>query len=122
MIYRGGNCMIKRMISVLLAVMMVMSVMSVGVVNSNAATTDRFIPDPGKIYFDVDGTGWTMGTKDKIAFYMAGGDFGTEANPTNPVAWGGRKLIGTATSGENGIFEIDPVTKLGYAFTPGVQY
>ncbi len=114
--------MIKKFLSLLLAVMMVVSVMAVGVVTSSAATTDGFKPESGKIYFDVDGTGWTMGAKDKIAFYMAGGDFDTEANPTKPVAWGGKKLIGTATSGETGIFEIDPVAKLGYQFTPGVQY
>ena len=114
--------MIKKFLSLLLAVMMVVSVMAVGVVTSSAATTDGFKPESSKLYFDVDGTGWTMGTKDKIAFYMAGGDFDTEANPTKPVAWGGKKLIGTATSGETGIFEIDPVAKLGYAFTPGVQY
>ncbi len=114
--------MIKKFLSVLLAVMMVVSVMAVGVVTSNAATTEGFTPESSKIYFDVDGTGWTMGTKDKIAFYMAGGDFDTEANSTKPVAWGGKKLIGTATAGETGIFEIDPVTKLGYTFTPGVQY
>ena len=114
--------MFKKFLSLLLAVMMVVSVMAVGVVTSNAATTDGFTPESSKIYFDVDGTGWTMGAKDKIAFYMAGGDFDTEANPTKPLAWGASKLIGTATANESGIFEIDPVAKLGYQFTPGVQY
>ena len=114
--------MIKRMVSVLLAVMMVVSVMAVGVVNTAAATTDGFTPESTKIYFDVDGTGWTMGTKDKIAFCIVGGDFGTEANPTEPVAWGGKKLQGTATTGETGIFEFDPVAKVGYKFTKDVQY
>ena len=115
--------MIKKFLSVLLAVMMVVSVMAVGVVTSNAATTDGFTPESTKFYFDVEGTGWDMSTtKDKIAFYMAGGDFDTEANPTKPLAWGASKLIGTATANESGIFEIDPVAKLGYQFTPGVQY
>ena len=114
--------MFKKFLSLLLAVMMVVSVMAVGVVTSNAATTDGFTPESSKLYFDVDGTGWTMGAKDKIAFYMAGGDFDTEANPTKPLAWGASKLIGTATANESGIFEIDPVAKLGYQFTPGVQY
>ena len=114
--------MFKKFLSLLLAVMMVVSVMAVGVVTSTAATSEGFKPESTKIYFDVDGTGWTMGAKDKIAFYMAGGDFDTEANPTKPAAWGAKKLIGTATTGETGIFEIDPVAKLGYQFTPGVQY
>ena len=114
--------MFKKFLSLLLAVMMVVSVMAVGVVTSSAATTDGFTPESSKIYFDVDGTGWTMGAKDKIAFYMAGGDFDTEANPTKPLAWGASKLTGTATANESGIFEIDPVAKLGYQFTPGVQY
>ena len=115
--------MIKKFLSVLLAVMMVVSVMAVGVVTSNAATTEGFTPESTKFYFDVEGTGWDMSTtKDKIAFYFAGGDFGTEANPTEPIAWGGKKLVGTATSGETGIFEFDPATKVGYNFTPGVQY
>lgn len=115
--------MIKKFLSVLLAVMMVVSVMAVGVVTSNAATTDGFTPESTKFYFDVEGTGWDMSTtKDKIAFYMAGGDFDTEANPTEPIAWGGKKLVGTATSGQTGIFEFDPAAKVGYKFTPGVQY
>ena len=114
--------MFKKFLSLLLAVMMVVSVMAVGVVTSTAATSEGFTPENTKLYFDVDGTGWTMGAKDKIAFYMAGGDFDTEANPTKPAAWGAKKLIGTATTGETGIFEFDPAAKVGYTFTPGVQY
>ena len=115
--------MFKKFLSLLLAVMMVVSVMAVGVVTSSAATTAGFTPDPNKIYFDTDGTGWDMSqTKYKIAFYFAGGDFDTEANPTKPIAWGGSKLIGTATEGQSGVFEFDPVEKLGYQLTPGVQY
>ena len=115
--------MFKKFLSLLLAVMMVVSVMAVGVVTSTAATTDGFVPEANKIYFDTDGTGWDMSqTKYKIAFYFAGGDFDTDANPTKPIAWGGKKAIGTATAGETGVFEIDPVDKLGYTLTPGVQY
>ena len=123
--------MLKKTLSLLLAVMMVVSVMAVGVVASNAATTDGFTPESNKIYFDIEGavdangTTWAslMGTKGKVAFYMAGGDFDTETNPTKPIAWGGSKLIGTATAGETGIFEIDPVNgKPGYQLTDGVQY
>ena len=35
---------------------------------------------------------------------------------------GGKKPQGTATTGETGIFEFDPVAKVGYKFTEGVQY
>ena len=108
--------MFKKFISVLLAVMMIASVMAVGVVTGSAVTTDGFTPDPNKLYFDVDGTGWEMGTKNKIAFHIFGGDI------ENELAWGAKKAIGTATSGESGVFEIDPAAKLGLTLTPGVQY
>ena len=127
--------MIKKFLSVLLAVMMVVSVMAVGVVTSNAATTDGFAPESNKIYFDIEGAVDASGKtwkelmtnnkgvlNGKIAFYMAGGDFDTEANPTKPLSWGAKKLVGTATANESGIFEIDPVDKLGYKLTAGVQY
>ena len=121
--------MLKKTLSVLLAVMMVVSVMTVGVVVSNAATTAGFEPDAGKVYFDIEGavdttgTSWAdlMGTKGKVAFYFCGGDLDTEANPTKPIAWGGKKAIGTATAGETGVFEFDPAAKLG-TLTDGVQY
>lgn len=116
--------MFKKFLSLLLAVMMVVSVMAVGVVTSSAATTDGFTPDPSKLYFDVDGTGWTMGATDKVAFHIFGGDLDTEANPSKPISWGGRKSFGTATAGETGIFEVDPTDSKKHAmtFTPGVQY
>ncbi len=85
-------------------------------------TPSEFTPDPNKLYFDTNGTGWTMGTKNKVAFHIFGGDFGTEANPSTVIDWGGKKAIGTATSGESGVFEIDPAKKLGLTLTPGVQY
>ena len=114
--------MFKKFISVLLAVMMLSSVMAVGVVTGGAATTDGFTPASTKLYFDVEGTGWTMGTKNKVAFHIFGGDLGTEANPTAGLDWGTKKAIGTATSGESGVFEVDPAAKLGLTLTPGVQY
>ena len=121
--------MIKKTLSVLLALMMIVSVLTVGVVTSNAATTAGFEPDAGKVYFDIDGavdttgTSWAdlMGTKDKVAFYICGGDLDTEANPTKPFAWGAKKAQGTATAGETGVFEFDPAAKLG-TLTDGVQY
>ena len=115
--------MLKKMLSVLLAVMMVVSVLTVGIVNTAAATTDGFTPEDTKLYFDTDGTGWDMSTtRDKVAFHIFGGDLGTEANPTEGLAWGSKKAIGTATAGETGVFEIDPAAKLGITLNPGVQY
>ena len=66
--------MFKKLLSVLLAVMMVVSVMAVGVVNTAAATSDTFTPEANKLYFDTEGTGWEMGTKNKVAFHIFGGD------------------------------------------------
>lgn len=78
--------------------------------------TDPIQLDPNKLYFDTNGTGWTMGTKNKVAFHIFGGDL------TNVQDWGARKEIGTAVAGQDGLFEFDPVTKLGYTFNEGVQY
>ncbi len=109
--------MFKKMLSVLLAVMMVVSVMAVGVVNTAAATSDTFTPEANKLYFDTEGTGWEMGTRNKVAFHIFGGDL------ENGLAWGASKSIGTATEGQPGVFEIDPVGgKQGYTLNPGVQY
>ena len=121
--------MFKKVLSMLLAVMLVVSVLTVGVVASNAATSAEFTPDPAKIYFDIDGAvdadgnTWAslMGTKGKIAFYICGGDLDTESNPTKPTKWGAKAGVGTATAGETGVFEYNPAAKLG-TLTPGVQY
>ena len=66
--------MIKKFLSVLLAVMMVVSVLTVGIVNTAAATTDGFTPESTKLYFDTEGSGWEMGTRNKVAFHIFGGD------------------------------------------------
>ena len=109
--------MFKKLLSVLLAVMMVVSVMAVGVVNTAAATTDDFTPESTKLYFDTEGSGWEMGTRNKVAFHIFGGDL------ENGLQWGASKSIGTATEGQPGVFEIDPVNgKQGYTLNPGVQY
>lgn len=119
--------MFKKTLSVLLAVMTVVSAIAVGAASAGAATTEGFTPEATKLYFDVDGTGWEMGAKDKIAFYMVGGDFDTETNVTKPYDWGAKKLQGKATEGETGIFEIEPeaikdANGNNYVLTPGIQY
>ena len=72
--------------------------------------------ESNKLYFDTNGTGWEMGTKNKVAFHIFGGDI------ENGSAWGAKKSIGKATTGLSGVFEFDPVATYGYTFTPGVQY
>ena len=107
--------MFKKLLSVLLAVMMVVSVMAVGVVNTAAATTEGFTPGADMLYFDVAGTGWEMGTKGKIAFHIFGGDL------ENGLQWGTKKALGTAVSGEDGVFSFNP-SKKGITLNEGVQY
>ena len=102
--------MFKKMLSLLLAVMMVVSLAAVGVVNTGAAevpvasTGDL---DPATLYFDSSTTGWDMGTKSKISFHIFGGDFGTEENSTMPLAWGTKKALGTAVADSNGVFSFN---------------
>ncbi len=57
--------MFKKMISVLLAVMMVVSVMAVSSFTYNAATLEA-----NKIYFDTNGTGWDIADSDIVSFYV----------------------------------------------------
>ncbi len=124
----------KKILSVILALIMALSSITIMPLSAAAAQVEApaqsgdspysgLTLDPGKLYFDTDGTGWDMSTKnDKVAFYIFGGDFGTEANPTVPVQWGGKKLVGNAVTGETGVYEFDPAAKAGLSFTPGVQY
>lgn len=85
-------------------------------ISRETVNTDPIALDPTKLYFDAASTGWTMGTKNKVAFHIFGGDL------TNGAQWGAKKAIGTAVAGQDGLFEFDPVSKLGLSFTPGVQY
>ena len=116
--------MFKKMLSLLLAVMMVVSLAAVGVVNTGAAevpvasTGDL---DPATLYFDSSTTGWEFGEKSKISFHIFGGDFGTEENSTTGLAWGTKKALGTAVADSNGVFSFKPSAK-GLTLNEGVQY
>ena len=116
--------MFKKMLSLLLTVMMVVSLAAVGIVNTGAAevpvasTGDL---DPATLYFDSSTTGWDMGTKGKISFHIFGGDFGTEENSTTGLAWGTKKALGTAVADSNGVFSFKPSAK-GLTLNEGVQY
>lgn len=107
----------KKILSIVLALILALSViptmpLSVSAEETGYTAPEGFTPEPNKIYFDVNGTGWEMGAKDKVAFYIYGSDY----------TWGSKKFIGTATTGVSGMYEIDPVAKLGYTFIEGEQY
>lgn len=109
--------MLKKSVSILLAVLMVVSALVVGAVSAGAETEYNFTPDPGKLYFDTANTGWTMGSKNKVAFRVYDGDI-----PEGVDYWGSKKVIGTLVSGTDTVYEIDLKAKVGLEFTPGVQY
>ena len=99
--------MFKKIISLLLAVMMIMSLVTVMATSTGAVEYENT-----KLYFDVNGTGWEMGAKDKVGFYIYGDDF-------EPIAWGGKKTLGTSEG--DGIFSFDPAAKK-IELEEGVQY
>ena len=63
--FLGGKRMFKKIISLLLAVMMIMSLVTVMATSTGAVEYENT-----KLYFDVNGTGWEMGAKDKVGFYI----------------------------------------------------
>jgi hypothetical protein len=114
--------MFKKILSALLAVMMLVSVLSVAVVTSGAAE----VPvasigdlDEDTLYFDSSTTGWEFGAKSKVAFYIFGGDFNDDDHKN--LAWGSKKALGTAVAGMDGIFSFKPAAK-GIVLNEGVQY
>ena len=84
-------------------------------ISRETVNTDPIALESTKLYFDTNGTEWTMGTKNKVAFHIFGGDL------TNGLQWGAKKAIGKATAAQDGLFEIDPAS-LGLTLNPGVQY
>ena len=73
----------KKIISLLLAVLMVMSTFTVMSAAVGAVTFEDT-----KLYFDLSSTGWELGAKDKVGFYVFGKD-------GELLPWGGKKLNGT---------------------------
>ncbi len=114
--------MFKKILSALLAVMMLVSVLSVAVVTSGAAE----VPvasigdlDEETLYFDSSTTGWEFGAKSKVAFYIFGGDFDDVDHKNLP--WGSKKALGTAVAGMDGVISFKPSAK-GLTLNEGVQY
>ena len=68
--------------------------------------------DSTKLYFDASTTGWELGSKDKIGFYVFGKD-------GELLPWGGKKLNGTDEG--NGLWSYDPAAK-GMDIKEGEQY
>ena len=110
--------MIKRMVSVLLAVMMVMSVATISAINFNAVEIEK---ESNKIYFDAQKSGWKVTSKSKIGFYI----YSLENGEDDTIAWGSKKLNGTAVNDADGnftgVFSYDPAAK-GMNLKDGEQY
>ena len=107
----------KKALSILLSLLMLFSAFSVMPFSAFADTYKGIELDENKFYFDTSTTGWTLGTKDKIAFYITSDKYG-EAMP-----YGAKKLCGTLceSGSEEGVWEYDPAAK-GITIEDGVQY
>ena len=106
--------MLKKSISVLLAVLMMVSVLTVGIVTAGATDYSGVTTDSGKLYFDANSTGWDM-TDSKIAFYA----FPLSDDVSTPYkGWGGRRLQGSDAD-KDGIWEFSPTN---WKLEDGVQY
>ncbi|MBQ9247371.1 MAG: dockerin type I repeat-containing protein [Ruminococcus sp.] len=106
--------MLKKSISVLLAVLMMVSVLTVGIVTAGATDYSGVTTDSGKLYFDANSTGWDM-TDAKIAFYAfpLSDDVGAAYK-----GWGGKRLQGSDAD-KDGIWEFAPTQ---WKLEDGVQY
>ncbi|MBQ6498990.1 MAG: hypothetical protein IJI48_03730, partial [Ruminococcus sp.] len=98
----------KKIISLLLAVLMVMSAFTVMTTAAGAVTYEDT-----KLYFDLSSTGWELGAKDKVGFYVFSAEYG------ELLPWGGKKLNGTDEG--DGIWSYDPAAK-GMDIKEGEQY
>lgn len=108
----------KKVISILLVMTLLigMVTLSAGAALSIADLAEEsFTPDPNKLYFDARSTGWEIGAKDKIGFYISSDEEGEE------IPWDGKKLLGTQVSEQEGLWEYDPAAK-GMTLNEGVQY
>ena len=105
---RNSMFKMKKIISLLLAVLMVMSTFTVMSAAVGAVTFEDT-----KLYFDLSSTGWELGAKDKVGFYVFSNEHGEE------LPWGGKKLNGTDEG--DGIWSYDPAAK-GMNIIPGEQY
>jgi len=90
--------MLKKCISITLALLMLLSAMIIGV---NAAEKDAAATGDTLIYFDAGSAGWQ--NVKYIMFFIYNVETGTEL-----VDWGSKKLRGT--QGENNIWSFDPTT------------
>ena len=100
--------MLKKCISITLALLMMFSAMVVGV--SAADVDEAATGDDTLIYFDAASAGWQ--NVKYIMFYIYNVETGTEL-----VAWGSKKTRGT--KGENDIWSFDPTT---IGMVEGAQY
>ena len=102
---------LKRSLAVLLSLLMALSVFSAAPFAIEASAGEST-----KLYFNVSDTGWNMGDKDKIGFYIYSDAEGA------PIDWGSKKLLGTKdTSSTYNMWEFDPAAK-GITLKDNVQY
>ena len=101
--------MLKKCISITLAVLMLFSVMITGV---SAAKVDEAPTGESLIYFDAASAGWQ--NVKYIMFYIYNVETGTEL-----VSWGSKKLRGTKLAEDSDIWSFDPTT---IGMVEGTQY
>ena len=107
--------MIKKMISVLLAVVLVISAVAITSISTSAAKYDSLTLDPGYLYFDTDGSGWDMSSA-KVGFYAfpLSDDVDTDYR-----TWGKKKLQGKLVDGSETVWGFDASN---FKLQAGVQY
>ena len=102
--------MLKKCISITLALLMMFSAMVVGV--SAADVDEAATGDDTLIYFDAASAGWQ--NVKYIMFYIYNVETSTEL-----VAWGSKKLRGTKLAEDSDIWSFDPTT---IGMVEGTQY
>ena len=101
--------MLKKCISITLAILMLFSVMITGV---SAAKVDEAPTGESLIYFDAASAGWQGA--EKILFYIYNVETSQEL-----AAWGSKKLRGTKLAEDSDIWSFDPTT---IGMVDGTQY
>ena len=102
----------KRLISILLCVLMVVSVAAVGITVTHADTE----LDPNYLYFDTNGSGFELSGTDKVGFYVF--PLSEDVDPAYS-GWGGKKLQGKKVDGTDTLWYYDPVN---FKLEDGKQY
>ena len=107
---------VRKLISLMLAVMLAVSVLAISAVNTGAVETEST-----KLYFDAGKSGWDVTAKSKVGFYI----YSLTTGEDDTLPWGSKKLNGTAVNDGDGnftgVFSYDPAAK-GMNLKDGEQY